>query len=126
MRLNGVTPVTLFIGLTLAPGTYYLVLGGPTSAVFVDPFDWLGQESSTVTTAAGFSMGPLFRAASASSGLDAFEPHNAFVTSTATQPFFRVSGVEAAPVPEPATLLLVGSRIVAAIRARKRSTAHRR
>jgi hypothetical protein len=121
--LNAVTPVTLFTGLTLSPGTYYLVLGGPVSAVWADPFDWLGQESSTVTTAAGFSLGPLFQALS---GLDAFEPNNEFVASRATQPFFRVSGVEAATVPEPATLLLVGSGIVATIRARKRSTARRR
>ena len=121
--LNAITPVTLFTGLTLPPGTYYLVLGGPVSTVWADPFDWLGQENSTVMTAAGFSLGPLFQALR---GLDAFEPNNAFAVSTATQPFFRISGDEVATVPEPATLLLVGSGIIATIRSRKRSTANRR
>jgi hypothetical protein len=129
--LNVVAPVTLFTGLTLSPGTYYLVLGGPNHVLFVDPFDWLGQPNPTAAIASGFSVGPAFAAFSVSPALDVFEPNNAFVLISATdfgQPFFRLTGdvVQDASVPEPATLLLVGGGIAAAIRARKRSTADRR
>jgi hypothetical protein len=119
LNLDAVAPVTLFTGLNLGPGTYYLVLGGPASLVVGDPFDWLGDRNPTATTAAGFSVGSRFVAAGA---LNSFEPNNTFNTSTSGQPFFRLTAVEQdATVPEPSTLLLIGSGVAAAIRARKRN-----
>jgi hypothetical protein len=99
---------TLFSGLDLGAGTYYLVLQGPVVDPSIwPPYWWLGDFSDVaVTTASGFSVGPYAHAFSP----DGFPPSSIFTTEDSnTYLFYRVDGTV---VPLPPTLLLLGSGLL--------------
>ncbi|MBV9613165.1 MAG: hypothetical protein JO091_11875 [Acidobacteriaceae bacterium] len=116
---------TLFSGLTLPAGTYYLVLGG---AVALEG-EWWGTASSppTIETAPGVSYGgdgstsinpPLYFGFPDENN----PPDSTFVPATATNPInliFSVTGTPTAAIPEPATHLLVAAPLLSLVLLRK-------
>ncbi len=101
---NSATDLTL-VGLPsvlhLGPGTYYLVLQG------IDGAAWWTGSDGTYTLSGGASVGGMF----SSSGLWDYEPGlgQAFYKSDYPVGMFEINGKAVAPVPEPSTLLLLGS-----------------
>jgi hypothetical protein len=108
--LTGAPLTTLFSGLSLDPGTYYLVLQGPEFSTRYDPYAWLGDTIGVVrTTASGFSVGPYGWTVTAPS----FPPSSSFTDSGALGgPYSLFYKVEGTQVPVPASLLLFGSGLL--------------
>lgn len=96
VSVNDVAPVDVqvFSGLTLGPGTYYLVLHGRS-----DPFFWAECLTCTPVLAPGVSLpGDLLFVGT----IPAYAPATVFVSSGTTWAF-SVTGDLVEPVPEPAT-----------------------
>jgi hypothetical protein len=53
------TPTTMFSGLTLGPGTYFLVISA-TIPTGTDSLAWSSQNTPTITVASGVTAGPSF------------------------------------------------------------------
>ena len=109
-----VSYVSLFSGLTLGPGTYYLVLA---SANTVSDSGISGGSGVTYSTAPGVSVGPMQLSNLVNAG---FPPASTGIsTSTVGNRFFSVTGD---PVPEPSTVFLFGGGLLvfAALRFRSR------
>lgn len=104
--------LTLFSGLTLGPGTYYLSVfhrsgGSP---------DWNFQPSPTVTTDVGSTATGLYRATSPFAG---FAPASDFTLQTFGAGFFSVTGDPDTNVPEPVSMVLVGAGLGAIVLRRR-------
>lgn len=108
-----VSYVNLLSGLTLGPGTYYLVLA---SANTVSDSGISGGSGVTYSTAAGVSVGPMQLSNIVNAG---FPPASTGIsTSTVGNRFFTVNGD---PVPEPSTVFLFGGGLLAFAALRLRS-----
>jgi hypothetical protein len=96
--------VTIFSGLTLPAGNYFLVLGGPfTPALF-----WTFSDSPTITAGPGVTFNNT-GAASPNCGFCLYVPATVFDTSSQFPFIFGVSGTAAVvPEPSPAVLLWPG------------------
>jgi hypothetical protein len=117
---GAIIPVTLFSGLTLGPGTYYLTLFGDLTATIA----WAAASAVTVapdaSLAGQYSAGGLF---------GSVNPANPWQSTFVSQPIdfffydpkgFTVTGILTAAVPEPSTL--APAIIVFAILGVRRST----
>ena len=105
---------TLFTGLSLGPGTYYLVLSSPNEAT------WWGSTTSSTIRAAGVTAGmPLFAATGSGSPDNTYAPGSTFVSDTGVAEFFTVSSN---PTPEPSTFYLLATGLGAAVWLRRRKT----
>src|SRR5262249_52385744 len=96
------TPVQIFSGLTLGPGTYFLVLGD----VFSPAIFWATSDAPTVATDAGVTFNGT-GVASPNCGICPYYPAATYGTRSPYHFLFVVTGTPTA-VPEPATLLLLG------------------
>jgi hypothetical protein len=106
----------LFTGVTLTPGTWYLVLSAPSSTLSLGW--WNGN--STPLTGAGVTMGQTLLTAAQFANA-AYAPGSNFIGQYPSLAF-SVDGREApTTVPEPASLMLTGCGLLAVARA-----AHRR
>ncbi|MBL8209959.1 MAG: PEP-CTERM sorting domain-containing protein [Bryobacterales bacterium] len=116
--LTSAVSVSLFSGLTLAPGTYYLTFATAepccNQGISVNP-------AMTFTTAGGVSVGS---PQNINTGLNAlFPPASTGTLSTSTfgNRFFTVTGdLASSAVPEPSTVLLISAGLLAMIHLRKR------
>jgi hypothetical protein len=99
---------TLFSGLSLGPGTYYLVIGGTG-----DIGSWYGTTTPVVTTGAGVTAGTFGFCAPENDECDfAFGPASPFLALLPETPLqFLVT--EVAGVPEPATAATAGAALLA-------------
>jgi hypothetical protein len=108
----GQVPLTvLFSGLTLGPGTYYLVLSAPSetvTGVTGSPLTWQVPTDPVTTTAPSASIGSAFEANTVNSTVSPFPPASSFLTTEA--PIFEVIAI-----PEPKTSALVLMSIAAMI-----------
>ncbi len=116
-NLNLDTPAPIFTGLTLSPGTYYLVIsGGVNNGPFVNSsYTLLGDFLNVgIHTDPGFSVGPqgIVFGAAPFAPASAFNPPFPFEPSALM--FFQVDAAPA--VPEPGTLILIGTGLLAASR----------
>ncbi|MBS1831021.1 MAG: PEP-CTERM sorting domain-containing protein [Acidobacteria bacterium] len=103
---------SLFNGLTLAAGTYYLVIETPVANDTIIIGQFLGD---TVNTAPGISLTGNFARVPAA----AYAPSTAFVNYTVSNFRIRVSGD--ANVPEPATVALTAASLLALAFHKRRS-----
>jgi hypothetical protein len=93
--------VTLFSGLSLGPGNYFLTLGP--DAASIGTVGWFPALNPTVVLDTGVTEGASFLASAVAS----YPPASTF----GVEPFvmnFAVTGTEATVIPEPATATLVG------------------
>ncbi len=96
---------TLFSGLSLGGGTYYLVLAAPGSA---NVAGWYGTNSPTVTTDTGVTGNlDVFVSDQNGSPNDAYAPASTFFLA-GTSLLLTVTGDSGSPVPEPSSFILVG------------------
>ncbi|MCW5966683.1 MAG: PEP-CTERM sorting domain-containing protein [Bryobacterales bacterium] len=97
------TPVTIFTGLDLSPGTYYLVLQGP-AGPFANNFSWYASQVTDVFAATGFSLGSNFFSLNTSADTT-FAPASEFTAITIDLNYLiRIESVE---IPEPGTAILL-------------------
>jgi hypothetical protein len=100
--------VTLFTGLTLGPGQYFLTLSAPAG---VNPAPgWTNTESPTVTVDTGVTNGPVYSTFGVVPSL--YPPASPFSPDSVSLLYTVTS------VPEPATLLLVGTAVLSSLFAR--------
>jgi hypothetical protein len=96
---------TLFTGLSLGPGTYYLVLSSANEAT------WWGNTTSTTTTASGVTGGPAVFADIGNGSPDAtYAPGSTFESDGGIGLFFTAS----TSAPEPSTFYLLAAGLGAA------------
>jgi hypothetical protein len=88
-------PFVVFSGLTLAPGTYYVLIGGPQNAT--EYYDWSASYSPVVNTGSGISNVHFLQALG--NGVDPLYPPALPVGSPSETPLLTI----ATPVPEPAS-----------------------
>jgi len=99
---NGPVPLTvLFSGLSLGPGTYYLVLSAPfgNQIPAQSPLFWQIPTDPVITTAASVTLGTSFEANTVLSTVNPFPPASSFLFPTSMLMFDVTS------VPEPRTVL---------------------
>ena len=96
---------TLFSGVSLGPGTYYLVLAAPFRDQSFSDLGWQFETSGLVTVAPGVSLGNYSAANTFFSAVDSFAPASTFLTLSGGQAFFEVSTI---PEPYSLTLMLIG------------------
>jgi hypothetical protein len=95
---------TLFTGLSLGPGSYYLVLAAPG-----DFAGWWGANSPTITTEPGVTDTGDYHADHPNGGPnDAFPPASVFLADGADNFLYTVTGDASSAAPEPSTLILAG------------------
>ena len=95
---------TLFTGLSLGAGSYYLVLAAPTTGIA----GWFGTSSPTVTTDTGVTGHPdVFVSTSNGSPNSAFPPASSFLPA-GTNLLFTVTGDVGSTVPEPSSFMMMG------------------
>jgi hypothetical protein len=103
-----ITPTVLFSGLTLAPGTYYLVLTAPflaeTNGSPGSPLSWQIPTNPVFTAAASATIGPSFTAITP----NPFPPASNFALTNPLM--FDVTWTKV--VPEPSTLLLLSTGLL--------------
>ena len=99
-------PLTvLFSGLSLAPGTYYLVLSAPfRDQTGGSPLVWAIPTEPVYATAPSVTLGVAFDAHT-----DPFLPASSFIFTD--QPIYNVTGVNVT-TPEPSSLLLFGTGLL--------------
>jgi hypothetical protein len=111
--------ISIFSGLTLSPGNYFLVLGGPfTPAIF-----WSTSDSPTITTGAGVTFDGT-GVASPNCGVCPYVPATTFDTSSQFHYLFEVSGT-AIPEPSSAAFFFVGLLAIAGAALLRSSVARR-
>ena len=118
---------TLFSGLTLGPGTYYLVLAAPfRNETFGSPLRWQVPNGSVVTTAPSVTAGNSLLSETLDSRVDPFPPASSFFAAAppgypaGVQPMFDVIS---APEPETSVVILIS---LAALMLYRWATCHRR
>ncbi len=112
---DGSPSLTLFSGLSLSPGNYFLIL-----ATTAGPGYWYGTPSPTITLGQGVTAGSEYF--TLSSGNDAaYPPDSSFnrLGSLGSSPGFQFL-VQSVAVPEPSTAALVALGFAAAIHQRRR------
>jgi hypothetical protein len=100
---------TLFTGLSLTPGTYYLILQGPYYLGNGDTYQWFGDYSGiTIAAVTGFTVG----AYGFTNSPNLYIPSSTFNFPLPSDSylFYRVEGVTTTP--EPTTILLFGLGLV--------------
>lgn len=105
---HSLLPTVLFSGLTLTPGTYYLVLAAPSSSE-PSPLGWQIPAKPVTATAPTVSLGGIFESNNTISPPAFFPPASTFVFF-ANQPMFQVTGTAVAP--EPSNLFLIGTGLL--------------
>jgi hypothetical protein len=113
-----VEDVTLFSGLDLGAGTYYLVLAQPTLTIPAKDGLWYFSTSPVITTGAGVTLGAEY---STTGDQEAdfnrvYPPGSPFPVDTVdSQLLFSVTGSPVSAVPEPSLSLEVGLAIGALV-----------
>jgi hypothetical protein len=111
--LIGSGPTTLFSGLTLGPGTYFLVLASSDAGA---DDGWNGTTGTAFTSAVGATSAGFFFATNPASG----NPPASSFTSGDLGLLFSVTGDPvASAVPEPSTVLALGCGLGALVLARR-------
>lgn len=96
---------TLFSGLSLGSGTYYLILAAPGVSTYAG---WYGTNSATFTEDTGVTgSADTFVSDQSGSPNDALPPASTF-TLGGTNLLFTVTGDAGSPTPEPSSFILVG------------------
>jgi hypothetical protein len=95
---------TLFTGLSLGAGSYYLVLAAPG-----DFAGWWGTNSATITTDIGVTDAGDYHADHPNgSPDDTFPPASTFIADASDTFLYTVTGDASAATPEPSTFMLAG------------------
>lgn len=104
---GAIAPTVLFSGLTLTPGTYYLVLFAPfRNETDGSPLGWVIPTNPVLTSAASARVTGFLDANTTLFPPAQFAPASRFVGTNFL--IFNVSGVDTT-VPEPSTLVLLGT-----------------